>query len=160
MKTIYDLSFKDPSGKEISLDAYRGKVLIIVNTATKCGLASQFTELEALQKKYKSKGLVVIGFPCDQFLGQEPETNESMVGVCQLNFGVTFQLSEKINVNGRKTHPVFNYLKNHSGSRFGRKIRWNFTKFLVSRDGSTIERFAPTTKPDSMIPSIEKQLKS
>ena len=158
MMTIYDLSFKDTTGREISLGKFKDKVILIVNTATKCGLAPQFEGLEQLHQDYKDKGLVVIGFPCDQFAGQEPETNATMVKVCQLNFGVTFQLSEKIDVNGPNTHPIFNYLKDHSKSAIGKEIKWNFTKFLVSRDGRTIKRYAPTTKPEAMRQSIEKLL--
>ncbi|HMR38741.1 MAG TPA: glutathione peroxidase [Candidatus Saccharibacteria bacterium] len=158
MTTIHKLSFKDTTGREISLGKFKDKVILIVNTATKCGLAPQFEGLEQLHQDYKDKGLVVIGFPCDQFAGQEPETNETMVQVCQLNFGVTFQLSEKINVNGPNTHPIFKYLKDHSKSALGKDIKWNFTKFLVSRDGRTIKRFAPTTEPEAMRQSIEKLL--
>lgn len=159
MMTIYDLSFKDTTGGEISLGEFKDKAILIVNTATKCGLAPQFEGLEQLHQDYKDQGLVVIGFPCDQFAGQEPETNETMVRVCQLNFGVTFQLSEKIDVNGPNTHPIFKYLKDHSKSALGKEIKWNFTKFLVSRDGQTIKRFAPTTKPEAIRQSIENLLK-
>lgn len=123
MASIYDLSFNDTTGKEVSLDGYRGKVLLIVNTATQCGLAGQFRELETLHQDYREQGLVVIGFPCDQFAGQEPETDETMVGVCQRDFGVTFQLSQKVNVNGKETHPVFAYLKSHTKSPLGKDIK-------------------------------------
>lgn len=155
MASIYDLSFNDTTGKEVSLDGYRGKVLLIVNTATQCGLAGQFRELETLHQDYREQGLVVIGFPCDQFAGQEPETDETMVGVCQRDFGVTFQLSQKVNVNGKETHPVFAYLKSHTKSPLGKDIKWNFTKFLVSADGETIHRYAPTTSPLSFQKEIE-----
>ena len=158
MSTIYDLHFKDTRGNDISLGDYKGKVLLLVNTATKCGLAPQFRDLQALQDGYGDKGLVVIGFPCDQFAGQEPETNETVVGVCQMNFGVSFLLSEKIEVNGEGTHPVFAYLKTHSKSALGKDIKWNFTKFLVSSDGNTIKRFAPTTTPDKLLPDIQQFL--
>ncbi len=158
MKDFYDLSFKDTTGNEVSLSDYKGKVLLLVNTATKCGLAPQFTELEAVYQDYKDRGLVVIGFPCNQFADQEPETNETIVQVCQLNFGVTFLLSEKIEVNGPHTHPVFLYLKSHSKSMLGKDLKWNFTKFLISRDGETIKRFAPTTKPNALRGDIEKLL--
>lgn len=150
MSTLYDLEFKDTAGNNISLSEYRDKVLLLVNTATKCGLAGQFKELEALHQELGSKGLVVIGFPCDQFMGQEPETNETMVQMCQKNFGVTFLLSEKIDVNGKATHPVFNYLKRETKSSLGSAIKWNFTKFLVSSDGHAVERFAPTVQPAAM----------
>lgn len=155
---LYDLSFKDTLGNDISFEAYHGKVLLLVNTATKCGLAPQFRELQALHEEYGSKGLVVIGFPCDQFAGQEPETNETVVGICQVNFGVTFLLSEKIDVNGVETHPVFAYLKSHSKSALGKDIKWNFTKFLVSKDGAVIKRYAPTTAPSKLRTEIERQL--
>lgn len=158
MDTLYDLTFNDTHGNKISLAEYRGMPLLLVNTATKCGLAPQFVDLESINQEYKDKGLVVIGFPCNQFAGQEPETNETVAQVCQLNFGVTFLLSEKIDVNGPDTHPIFAYLKSHSKSALGKDIKWNFTKFLVSRDGKTISRFAPTTKPTRLIPSIQKLL--
>lgn len=158
MDTLYDLTFKDTTGREVSLKEFSGKVLLLVNTATKCGLAPQFKDLEALHRQYKQQGLVVIGFPCDQFAGQEPETNETMVQVCQKNFGVTFLLSEKIDVNGPQTHPIFAYLKTHSKSTLGKEIKWNFTKFLVSQDGATIQRFAPTTSPEKLAPHIKNLL--
>ena len=158
MVTLYDLSFNDTTGKEISLGEFRGKVLLLVNTATKCGLAPQFEGLEKLHKEYNDKGLVVIGFPCDQFADQEPETNETMAEVCKVNFGVTFQLTQKIDVNGPHTHPVFAYLKAHSKSTLGKDIKWNFTKFLVGRDSATIKRFAPTTKPEALRSDIERML--
>lgn len=157
MDSIYDISLKDSYGKELSLADFKGNVLLLVNTATKCGLAPQFKELEKLHQDYKDKGLVVIGFPSDTF-AQEPESNESMAEACEVNFGVTFMLSEKIDVNGPNTHPVFSYLKEHSNSALGKDIKWNFTKFLVSRDGKIIKRFAPTTKPEKLRATIEKFL--
>lgn len=153
MTNLYDLIFNDAFGKEISLSDFRGKVLLLVNTATKCGLAPQFKELEVLHQEYKNKGLVVIGFPSDTF-AQEPETNESMTEACEVNFGVTFLLGEKADVNGPNTHPIFAYLKSHSKSALGKDIKWNFTKFLVSSDGKTIYRFAPTTRPEKLRPKI------
>jgi glutathione peroxidase len=126
---------------------YKGKVVLIVNTATKCGLAPQFRELEALHQQYRDKGLVVLGFPSNQFMNQEPESNETMEQTCEAHFGVSFQLTEKIRVNGRDTHPVFKYLKNQLPGRFGKRIKWNFTKFLVSSEGKPYKRYAPTTKP-------------
>lgn len=158
MSTLYDLEFNDTAGNTISLSDYEGKVLLLVNTATKCGLAPQFEELEALHQEFQDQGLVVIGFPCDQFMGQEPETNETMVQMCKKNFGVTFLLSEKILVNGKSTHPVFDYLKKETKSSLGTAIKWNFTKFLVSRDGKTVERFAPTVAPSSMRDQVIAQL--
>jgi len=158
MASIFDLSFKDPAGNEIALDDYKDHALLIVNTATKCGLRGQFKELEALHQQYQDKGLVVIGFPCSQFAGQEPETNENMVETCEINFGVTFQLSEKIDVNGKNTHPIFKYLKKNSSSLFSSNIKWNFTKFLVAKDGKTIKRYAPTKDPKNIANDIEQML--
>jgi glutathione peroxidase len=156
---LYDFSFKSSEGKEVSLGDYRGKVLLLVNTATKCGLAPQFGELELLNKKYQDKGLVIIGFPCDQFMGQEPESNETMAGVCQINFGVTFLLSEKIDVNGKHTHPLFVFLKKElRGGLFGNSIKWNFTKFLIERDGIPYKRYAPTDTPLSFEKTIVELL--
>lgn len=130
------------------MEQYRDNVLLIVNTATQCGLVAQFEELENLHQKYKNEKFAIIGFPCNQFANQEPEANETMAATCKINYGVTFLLSEKILVNGENTHPVFSYLKEHSqAGLFGRKIRWNFTKFLVSTDAKTIKRYPPAKKP-------------
>ena len=162
MTTIYDFSFKSSDGGEIKLSDYKDKVLLIVNTATKCGLAPQFTELEALHQKYKDKGLVVLGFPCVQFMHQEPETNETMAQVCLVNFGVTFTLSEKIEVNGDGAHPLFAYLKKELKGGlfglFGEGVKWNFTKFLVDKNGVPYKRYAPTATPSSMESDIERLL--
>ncbi len=158
--SIYDLKFKDTEGKEIKMEEYRGTTILIVNTATKCGLASQFDDLEELYQKYKDKGFTIIGFPCNQFLNQEPETNETVVEACRINHGVTFLLTEKIDVNGDNTHPVFKYLKANSNSGlFGKRIKWNFTKFLISPDGSTIKRYSPTTKPAKIEEDILRLIK-
>lgn len=156
--TFYQLSAKTPQGKEISMADYKGKAVLIVNTATKCGLAPQFEGLEALHENYKDKGLVVLGFPCDQFMGQEPETNETVEETCKVNHGVTFQLTEKIDVNGSNTHPVFKYLKDELGGLLGSKIKWNFTKFLIDKNGKPVKRFAPITKPEAIESEIQKVL--
>lgn len=156
--TFYQLSAKTPQGKEISMADYKGKAVLIVNTATKCGLAPQFEGLEALHENYKDKGLVVLGFPCDQFMGQEPETNETVEETCKINHGVTFQLTEKIDVNGSNTHPVFKYLKDELGGLLGSKIKWNFTKFLIDKNGKPVKRFAPITKPEAIESEIQKVL--
>jgi len=153
---FYDLKFRTPQGKEIQMEEYQGKAVLIVNTATKCGLAPQFKELEALHQEYKDQGLVVLGFPCNQFHNQEPETNESMEESCELNFGVTFQLTEKIDVNGKNTHPVFAFLKEQLPGRLGKRIKWNFTKFLITPQGMPIERYAPASRPLT----IEQQIKA
>jgi len=155
---IYDFNIKSPNGVSVHLDEYRGKVILIVNTATKCGLTPQFEELETLHLKYKDEGLIIIGMPCNQFLNQEPETNESMVESCKINHGVTFLLTEKINVNGNDTHPVFNFLKKSIFNFFGQKIKWNFTKFLIDNNGVPYKRYSPTTKPLAMETEIRKLL--
>jgi len=154
--SFYDLSFNDTAGNTVPMQQFQGKVLLLVNTATKCGLAPQFVDLENLHQTYKDKGLTVIGFPCNQFAGQEPESNETIVNVCQINYGVTFLLSEKIDVNGDNTHPVFAFLKDNANSGIlGDDIKWNFTKFLVSTDGLIINRYAPTTSPMDIKEDIE-----
>lgn len=155
--SIYNLSFKDSLGKEYRLDQFKGRALLIVNTATQCGLAPQFVALEKLWQTYGPDRLVVIGFPSNQF-AQETESDESMVGVCQKNFGVTFLLSGVTYVNGAQTHPVFKYLKAHSRAFGVKAIKWNFTKFLVHADGTTIERFAPTVLPESMEEVVRRAL--
>jgi glutathione peroxidase len=156
--SIYDFSFKSSEGKEIKLSEYKDKVILIINTATKCGLSGQFKDLEELHKKYEGKGLVVIGFPSAQFL-QEPETNETVANVCLLNFGVTFLLSEKIDVNGDDTHSLFVYLKKElGGGILGDSIKWNFTKFLIDKNGLPFKRYAPTTGPLSIEEDIVKLL--
>lgn len=154
-KSIYNFEVKKPNGEIIPLSNYEGKALLIVNTATKCGLAPQFEGLEDLHQKYKDKGLVILGFPSNQFLNQEPETNETMVQNCQINHGVTFQLLEKCDVNGNNTHPVFAFLKKNLGGWFGNKIKWNFTKFLIDTNGKPIKRFSPVTKPQDIEKDIQ-----
>lgn len=137
---------------------FEGKVVLLVNTATRCGLAPQFDGLERLHQQYKDQGLVILGFPCDQFAGQEPERNEDMEQFCKVNHGVTFQLTEKCDVNGAHTHPIFAYLKKELGGLFGRRIKWNFTKFVVDRQGRPIKRFAPISKPEAIESLIQKLL--
>lgn len=150
MKDFFDLQARTPQGTNLEMGELKGKAVLIVNTATKCGLAPQFRELEILHQKYKDNGLVILGFPCNQFQNQEPETNESMEQSCELNFGVTFQLTEKILVNGKDTHPVFVYLKDQLPGKLGKRIKWNFTKFLITPEGIPFKRYAPTVKPASM----------
>ncbi len=158
--SFYDLEFHDSTGNKISMNRYKGNVLLLVNTATKCGFAPQFETLEEIHQKYKNKNFTVIGFPCNQFAHQEPETNETMAETCKLHFGVTFLLSEKILVNGEHAHPVFTYLKEHSKSGLlGKKIKWNFTKFLVSTDAKKVLRYSPATKPEKMEKDIMALLK-
>ena len=155
---FYQLTANNPQGRPVSMARYEGKVILVVNTATQCGLTHQFEGLEQLYNKYKDRGLVVLGFPCNQFAGQEPESNESMEYTCKVNFGVTFPLMEKIDVNGPKTHPIFRLLKRRLGGLFGSRIKWNFTKFLLDAGGRPVKRFAPVTKPAAIEPYIQKLL--
>lgn len=151
------LSFTTNTGEEVSLAQFAGRPVLIANTARHCGLAGQYADLQALHEKFGPRGLAVIGFPCDQFAHQEPGTDETIAEECRVNFGVTFPLSTKIDVNGPGTHPVFRYLKERASGSFGSRIKWNFTKFLVGPDGS-VRRFAPTTKPETLEPIIESML--
>jgi len=157
-ETIYDLHAQETSGVEKNLDAYRGAVLLVVNTASKCGFTPQYKGLEELYEKYKDKGLVVLGFPCDQFAHQDPGDNAQIAAFCEHNFGVTFPLMAKIEVNGPNAHPVFQYVKTHSHGVLGKNVKWNFTKFLVHRDGTTVRRFAPSTKPETLARHIEEAI--
>ncbi|KAG1660400.1 Glutathione peroxidase [Nymphon striatum] len=156
--SFYDLSINDPSGNPINMSDFEGKAVLVVNTATKCGLTPQFDGLESLHQKYKDKGLVILGFPCNQFLSQSPESNETVVDVCRINHGVTFQLTEKIDVNGGDAHPIFVYLKKELGGMLGSTIKWNFTKFLITPDGKPFKRFSPKTEPEELENDIVKLL--
>lgn len=160
MNTIYDFKAKTSKGKELDFSAFEGKVLLIVNTDSKCGFTPQFEGLEELNKKYREEGLVVVGFPCNQFGSQDPGSNEEISGFCQLNYGVSFQIMEKVNVNGDDAAPIFKYLKKAAGGFITDSIKWNFTKFLISRDGKTIRRYAPITTPKKLEKDIVEMLKS
>ncbi len=156
MATIYDFECKTNDGKSKSLGDYRGKVMLIVNTASKCGLTPQFEGLEELHEKYADKGLAVLGFPCNQFGGQDPGTDAEILNFCQLKYDVKFQMFSKIEVNGGSAHPLYQFLKKEAPGLLGSEgIKWNFTKFLVDRDGKVLERFAPTDEPAK----IEKKIK-
>ena len=159
-ETIFDLSAKANDGGEIALREYEGKVLVVVNTASNCGFTPQYEGLEELYRKYGDKGLVVLGFPCDQFAHQEPGDDGEIAAFCKRNFGVSFPLMSKIEVNGAGTHPVFALLKKQAPGVVGEAIKWNFTKFLVSRDGRKVKRFAPATKPAKMEEAIRAMLAS
>ncbi|WP_031534689.1 MULTISPECIES: glutathione peroxidase [unclassified Bacteroides] len=180
MKKIYDFKALTSKGKELDFAQFEGKVLLIVNTASKCGFTPQFAGLEALNQKYKDKGLVVIGFPCNQFKEQDPGTDSQIEEFCQINYGVSFQIMKKIDVNGSSADPIFEYLKEQAPTEAynGLKakaakalfktisnsvekdsdIKWNFTKFLISKDGNTIKRYSPTTEPEKMENDIETML--
>ncbi len=159
MRSIYDFTVNRMDGKSESLETYRGKVLLIVNTASKCGFTPQFEGLQALYDKYGPYGLVILGFPCNQFAGQEPLNKNEIIEFCQKNYGVTFPMFSKIDVNGDKTHPLYRYLKMRAkGALKTEFIKWNFTKFLVDRNGRVMKRFAPATSPEDLCPNIEKLL--
>ena len=158
MASIYDFKALNNKGSEVDFADCKGKVLLIVNTASKCGFTPQYDGLEALWKKYKDQGLVVIGFPCDQFAHQEPGSDAEIAEFCRLNHGVTFPLMSKIEVNGEGAHPIYKYLKSETKGLLGGAIKWNFTKFLISRDGTRIERFAPMAKPESLEDKIKALL--
>ena len=160
MKTIYDFKVKTIQGEETTLEQYKGNVLLIVNVASKCGFTPQYDGLEALYKKYKDKGVVVLGFPCNQFGSQEPGTEEEIQNFCRVNFGVTFPMFSKLNVNGDDTHPLYVYLKSEQPGILGSEIiKWNFTKFLVDKKGKVVDRFGSSTKPKEIEKDIEALLK-
>ena len=156
---IYDFKVNDNLGKKISLENYKGKTLIIVNTASKCGLTPQFEDLEFLYKKYKNENFEILGFPCNQFAKQELNSNNEIQQFCQLNYGVTFKVFDKINVNGKNAHPLYKYLKKEKSGIFGGSIKWNFTKFLIDKNGNVVERYAPTDSPLKMKEKIKELIK-
>jgi len=180
MATIYDFKALASNGKEIDFKQFEGKVLLIVNTASKCGFTPQFDGLEAMNEKYRDKGLVIVGFPCNQFKEQDPGSDSEIQEFCRVNYGVTFQIMKKIDVNGSEANPIFEYLKSQAPTEeyHGLKakaaatlfksisksvekdsdIKWNFTKFLVSKDGKSIKRFAPTTEPKEFEKDVEEFL--
>jgi glutathione peroxidase len=159
MKTIYDFSAQTLTGKARKMSDFRGSVLLVVNTASKCGFTPQYAGLESLYKKYKDKGLVVLGFPSNQFGEQEPGADTEIAEFCEMNYGVTFPMFSKVDVNGTDAHPLFKYLASTKKGLLGSEaIKWNFTKFLVGRDGTVLERYAPTTKPEDIAGDIEKAL--
>ena len=160
MKTIYDFKVKTIQGEETTLEQYKGKVMLIVNVASKCGYTPQYDGLETLYKKYKDNGLMVLGFPCNQFGSQEPGSEKEIQNFCRVNFGVTFPMFSKINVNGEETHPLYRYLKSEQSGILGTEaIKWNFTKFLVDKEGNVVERFGSSTKPSELEDKIEALLK-
>ena len=158
--TFYDLKAVSLQGREICMEEYRGKVVLVVNTASKCGFTPQLTGIEALWKKYKDRGLVVLGFPCNQFGHQEPGDEKQIEGGCVLNYGVTFQMFSKIDVNGDNAHPVYQWLKSQPKGKgtFGNAIKWNFTKFLINRQGDVVGRFGSMVTPEKLDAEIAKLL--
>ena len=159
MKTIYDFAVKDANLKEVSLENYKEKILLIVNVASYCGLTYQYEGIESLYKKYNDKGFEVLAFPCNQFAFQEPGTNQEIKKFCDMKYGVTFKIFNKINVNGSKSDPVYQYLKDQSPGVAGTtQIKWNFTKFLINKNGEVIERFSPQAEADEIETGIKKLL--
>lgn len=149
--SIYDFEVTTITGETFTLEKYKGKLLLIVNVASKCGFTQQYAGLQALYEKYQEKDFVILGFPSNQFLQQEPLDNDEIKSFCSLNYGVTFPMFAKIDVNGPHAHPLFDYLKKHQKGLFGSEaIKWNFTKFLVSKHGEVLARYAPSTKPESL----------
>jgi glutathione peroxidase len=159
MTTIYDFTATSLQGKAVPLSDYRGNAMLIVNTASKCGFTPQYEGLEKLYREHQAQGLVVLGFPCNQFGAQEPGDAAEIGAFCQVNYGVSFPMFAKIDVNGARAHPLYAFLKGEKAGVLGtRNIKWNFTKFLVDRDGKVVDRFAPTTKPQDIEQAIAKVL--
>ena len=155
MTTIYDFTVKNDKGEDLSLEKYKGKVLLIVNTATKCGFTKQYDGLEELYKKYKDRGFEILDFPCNQFAGQAPGTIEEINNFCALNFGTSFDRFDKIEVNGENEAPLYTYLKDQISGKLSKKIRWNFTKFLIGKDGVPVKRYDSMKKPANIAKDIE-----
>ncbi len=159
MTTVYDFDALQIDGKKVALKHFQGKVMLIVNTASACGFTPQFAGLEQLHQQYGDKGLEVLGFPCNQFGAQDSGSNAEIAGFCQLNYGVTFPMMAKIDVNGSDAHPLYQWLSKEAPGLLGSKaIKWNFTKFLVGKDGAVLKRYAPTDTPQSLAKDIEKAL--
>lgn len=158
MATIYDYKVKDNEGNEVSLDKYRGKVLLIVNTATECGFTPQYKGLQSLYEKYKDQGFEILDFPSNQFAGQAPGSDEQIQNFCESNFGTSFDRFSKIDVNGDKEDPLYTYLKEQKGGVLSSDIKWNFTKFLVDKDGNVINRYSSQKKPENIAKDIEELL--
>lgn len=156
--SFYEFKAEKLNGETTGMDEYKGKTVVVVNTASKCGLTPQYEGLENLYKKYKDKGLVVLGFPCNQFANQESGTSDEIEEFCQVNYGVSFPMFEKVEVNGANAHPLFKYLKSKQGGLLGSRIKWNFTKFVINKEGKPVKRFAPITKPEKMEAYLEALL--
>ena len=157
-ENIYQFNFSQLDGEEVSLSKFKGKAILVVNTASFCGLTYHYTGLEKLYKEYKEKGLVIIGFPCNQFGKQEPGTSEEINDFCNLNYDITFPMSTKVDVNGKNAHPLFKYLKSELKGTLTNNVKWNFTKFLINRDGVPFKRFSSTTEPEDISSSIDEVL--
>ncbi|WP_193613045.1 glutathione peroxidase [Nocardioides lijunqiniae] len=160
MSALQDFSATGIDGRDVDLADYAGQVVLVVNTASQCGFTPQYQGLQRLHDQYGEQGFAVLGFPCDQFGHQEPGEDDEIAGFCERNFGVTFPLFSKVDVNGADAHPVFEWLRSEKGGLLGSKIKWNFTKFLVGKDGKVIGRYSPTTAPEKISGDIEKALAS
>ncbi len=156
---FYQFSATTLQGKEVKMEEFKGKAILVVNTASKCGFTPQYAGLEELYKKHKDEGFVVLGFPCNQFANQEPGDEKSISEGCLINYGVTFPMFSKIDVNGKNAHPLFKFLKKELGGALGSSIKWNFTKFLIDTDGKPVKRFAPIVKPGKLEPEVLQLLK-
>lgn len=156
---FYDFAAKEMDGKDIQMENYKGEVVLVVNTASKCGLTPQFKGLEELYKEYNERGFEILGFPCNQFANQDSGSNEEIQQFCLLNYGVSFTMFEKIEVNGENAHPLYKFLKNEEKGFLGKEIKWNFTKFLIDKEGNVIKRYAPTVVPSKIKTDIENLLK-
>ena len=154
--SIYDFYVKDSGGRDVSLKDYKGKVLLIVNTASKCGFTPQYQGLQRLYEKYGKDKFEILAFPCNQFANQEPGSSAEISSFCSLNYGVTFPVLQKVDVNGKNAAPLFEYLKEASPGILGKAIKWNFTKFLVDSEGNIVDRFAPTTEPEKLDAKIKE----
>ena len=159
-QNFYDFKALNMQNKEVSMSDYKGKVVLVVNTASKCGFTPQFAGLEELYKKYKDQGLVILGFPCNQFGNQDPGTDEEIQSFCQVNYGVNFPMFSKIDVNGKNAHPIYKYLKNSLSGAITDDIKWNFTKFLIDKSGKPIKRYGSNVKPVDLEFDIEETLKT
>ncbi|MCR9185840.1 MAG: glutathione peroxidase [Halieaceae bacterium] len=158
-ESLYDFTCAMPSGKAATLEDYRGKVLLVVNTASKCGFTPQFAGLEKLFETYRERGFTVLGFPCNQFGKQDPGSNDEIMEFCQVNYGVSFPMFAKVDVNGATADPLFQHLKKQAPGALGSQgIKWNFTKFLIDTEGNVVKRYAPTTRPDDIARDIETLL--
>ena len=158
MSKLYDFTVQDNKGNDVSLSEYKGKVLLIVNTATGCGFTPQYDGLQDLYEKYQEKGFEILDFPCNQFANQAPGTEEEIESFCQARFGITFRQFAKIDVNGKNQSPLYAYLKSEQKGALGSNIKWNFTKFLVDRNGNVVDRFAPTVTPEKLDGEVAKYL--
>jgi len=156
MNNFYDFEAEDINSRPVKMNKYQGKLVLVVNTASHCGFTPQYEGLEKLYKDYKDKNFIILAFPCNQFAGQEPGSAEEILSFCKINYGVTFPIFNKINVNGKETHPIYNYLKTELPDKLGPRIKWNFTKFLIDQSGKPVKRFSPSDTPEKIETYLSK----